>query len=193
MAIEDYSTTAALNTTINGVNVAELCPAPNLNNAIRELMADLATFSSGLGFAAGTVMLFVQSAAPTGWTKVTAHDNKALRVVNGTAGSGGTVDFTSAFASGSTTDSHVLTSAEMPAHQHFAFNGDSGSGTLGASNYATGFATGLSNNSYSIQGDATVPTIGLTSSTGGGGGHTHTLSGLNLAVKYVDTIIATKT
>jgi hypothetical protein len=50
-------------------------------------------------------MMFVQTTAPTGWTKSTAHDNKALRVVSGTASSGGTVAFTTAFASKSVTGS----------------------------------------------------------------------------------------
>jgi hypothetical protein len=50
-------------------------------------------------FPAGTKMLFQQTAAPTGWTKDTTHDNKALRVVSSTAGSGGSVAFTTAFAS----------------------------------------------------------------------------------------------
>lgn len=48
----------------------------------------------------GTVMLFVQAAAPVGWTKLTTHDDKALRIVSGTGGgSGGSVAFTTAFAS----------------------------------------------------------------------------------------------
>lgn len=50
-------------------------------------------------FPSGTAMLFAQTSAPTGWTKSTTHDNKALRVVSGTAGSGGTTAFTSVFAS----------------------------------------------------------------------------------------------
>ena len=45
-------------------------------------------------------MLFVQSSAPTGWTKQTSHNNKALRVVSGSGGgSGGSNAFTSMFAS----------------------------------------------------------------------------------------------
>jgi len=50
-------------------------------------------------FGSGTLMLFQQTAAPTGWTKQTTHDNKALRVVSGSASSGGSVGFTTAFAS----------------------------------------------------------------------------------------------
>ena len=49
-------------------------------------------------FASGTKMLFQQTSAPTGWTKVTSHNNKALRVVSGSASSGGSNAFTSAFA-----------------------------------------------------------------------------------------------
>ena len=57
------------------------------------------TSAAPSGFPSGTVMMFVQTAAPTGWTKSTTHDNKALRVVSGTAASGGSVAFTTAFAS----------------------------------------------------------------------------------------------
>ena len=50
-------------------------------------------------FPSGTKMLFQQTSAPTGWTKVTSGVNgRALRVTSGTAGSGGNVGFTSAFA-----------------------------------------------------------------------------------------------
>lgn len=51
-------------------------------------------------FPSGTKMLFAQTAAPTGWTKDTTNYNEhALRVVTGTASSGGSVNFTTAFAS----------------------------------------------------------------------------------------------
>jgi|688.fasta_scaffold01227_35 hypothetical protein len=54
---------------------------------------------SSVSFPSGTLMLFQQTAAPTGWTKQTTHNNKALRVVSGTASSGGTTAFTTVFAS----------------------------------------------------------------------------------------------
>ena len=45
-------------------------------------------------------MLFYQASAPTGWTKVTTHHNKAIRVVNTSGGGYGGVDgFTAIFAS----------------------------------------------------------------------------------------------
>ena len=61
-------------------------------------MADGNT-SSG-EFSSGDTLLFYQASAPTGWTKITSHDNKALRVVSGTGGgSGGSTVFTSVFTS----------------------------------------------------------------------------------------------
>ena len=55
---------------------------------------------TNFNFPSGTKMLFQQTSAPTGWTKVTSGvDNKALRVVSGTAGSGGSNAFTNTLAS----------------------------------------------------------------------------------------------
>ena len=51
-------------------------------------------------FSTGTRMIFGHTTAPTGWTKdTTNYNNHALRVVTGSASTGGTVDFTTAFAS----------------------------------------------------------------------------------------------
>jgi hypothetical protein len=53
--------------------------------------------------AQSSAVLFYEAAAPTGWTKVITHDNKAMRVVNGTGGgSGGSTSFLSAFPSTAT-------------------------------------------------------------------------------------------
>ena len=61
--IYDWSTTPSSNVTVNGVSVAENCPAANINNAIREVMAaSRNTFASGLqNFLAGTSPLAVAS------------------------------------------------------------------------------------------------------------------------------------
>lgn len=121
-------------------------------------------------FPSGTIMLFAQSTAPTGWTKSTAHNNKALRVVSGTAGSGGSVDFTTAFASRSV-DNHTLTVAQMPSHSHSIFQQNNG--------FSTRAMAGTSSDGSTTN----------TSATGGGGAHSH---GINLAVQYVDIILAVK-
>jgi hypothetical protein len=41
MAFGSWSTTAGSNTTIGGISIAEGCPPSNLNNAQREMMAEL--------------------------------------------------------------------------------------------------------------------------------------------------------
>jgi hypothetical protein len=40
MSFSAYSLTPSSNSTINGINIAESCPAANVNNAIRQLMSD---------------------------------------------------------------------------------------------------------------------------------------------------------
>ena len=95
------------------------------NTSITFSAADVGAFPAN-NIPSGTKMLFVQTSAPTGWTKDTTHNNKALRVVTGTAGSGGNIHFTSAFANRTVSDTaaggsvhhHTLSWHEMPAHHH---------------------------------------------------------------------------
>jgi hypothetical protein len=139
-------------------------------NAANNAWLTVATFlGSGLslgGFPPGTVMLFVQTAAPTGWTKGTTHDNKALRIVSGTVTTGGTQNFTAVL--NGTVGATTLTTAQMPSHTHGVVYGVFGTGA--------GVTGSLSNK--------TNPNTGA---TGGGGSHTHSMD-----VAYVDVIIATK-
>jgi hypothetical protein len=134
----------------------------------------------------GTAMLFAQTAAPTGWTKSTTHNNKALRVVSGTASSGGSVAFTTAFASqavSGTVGGTALSIAQMPQHQHLW-----GASVFGAQ--AGSSAQVLDLPTY----DGTGTKQGATENQGSTATHTHTFTGtaINLAVSYVDVIIATK-
>lgn len=127
--------------------------------------------SSG-GFEAGTTMLFVQSTAPVGWTKSTTHNDKALRVVSGAVGSGGSVAFSTVFAR-TATDGHTLTVAELASHGHGIPVGTSQS-------YAN----------WSGSGETAAPVAASnTGNTGGGGAHSHNI---DLRVQYVDAIIAIK-
>lgn len=119
----------------------------------------------------GTIMLFVQTAAPAGWTKSTTNNDKALRVVSGTASTGGTVAFSTAFASG-TTGATTLTESQIPSHTHGIRKSTGGVVSGGA-----GMAAGATN------------TTATSLATGGGLSHDHSL---NIDVQYVDVIIATK-
>jgi len=155
-------------------------------------------------FASGTVMFFQQTSAPTGWTKSTSHDNKAIRIVSGTVGTGGNSAFTTAFAS-------YTPAGNVSVAGSVAMSGNIGSTTLSTSQIPSHSHT---TNVGSAQGYwnpyiNTVPYNGSsnTGNTGGGGSHNHshnlsgsltvnssTFSGTakDLAVQYVDTIIATK-
>lgn len=151
---------------------------------------------------ATTAIVFAQTAAPTGWTKSTTHNDKALRVVSGAASSGGTVDFSTAFASktvAGTVGGTAITEANLPSHTHLLMNGDSDASfnTPDANNFLTqigGTATGSNTQRYILAASATTPDRGKSGATGSGSTHTHSFTGtaIDLAVKYVDTIIATK-
>ncbi len=45
--ITQYDSTPSNNADINSINIAENCPASNINNAIRELMAHLKNMDTG--------------------------------------------------------------------------------------------------------------------------------------------------
>ena len=45
--ISEYDSTAANNTDVDGINIAESCPPSGINNAIREVMAHLKDFQTG--------------------------------------------------------------------------------------------------------------------------------------------------
>jgi hypothetical protein len=124
-------------------------------------------------------MLFQQTAAPTGWTKITTHNDKALRVVNGTVSSGGSDAFSAVFDSSKTTGSHSLTSGENGSHTH------SGSFNLGGSVNSGSHAAQDASDTVA---DGTSQSVSIGSS-GSGTGHSHTLT---LDLQYVDIILAQK-
>lgn len=132
--------------------------------------------AAGSAFPAGTLMLFQQTAAPTGWTKQTTHNNKALRVVSGAASSGGSVAFTTAFANGST-GATTLATSQIPSHLH-TYAGNSNPQSPGSPNYPD----------FTWSSAGTVSNRN-TGNEGGGGSHNHSLT---LDVQYVDLIIASK-
>jgi hypothetical protein len=154
-------------------------------------------------FPAGTKMLFVQAAAPTGWTGSDAFTDGALRVVSQTSGTGGgtanSTGFVDVFDARTITQANLpnvnLTAASDGAHQHYVAANTSGSGTLTSANYVIKDVNLASQDNYDLQGSGVGATIGLTSSSGA---HTHTVplggsgTAMDFAVKYIDAIVATK-
>jgi hypothetical protein len=143
----------------------------------------------------GTLMLFQQTAAPTGWTKQTTHNDKALRVVSGAASSGGSSSFSTVFTnqtptittSGLSAGATTLTLSQTPSHDHYVGRAFCGCGT-------PALAAG-----YLYYSDVSTPNVNSrVFANGGGGSHTHSISGsatssaITLAVQYVDLIIASK-
>lgn len=52
MGVQHYSTNPDNNTSISGTSVAEGCPAGNINNAFRQMMADIAVMYAAIPSAA---------------------------------------------------------------------------------------------------------------------------------------------
>ena len=96
-----------------------------------------------------TKMLFVQSSAPTGWTKETDHNDKALRVVSGSVSTGGSVNFTSAFQSQSVSGS---VSGNVDYDNTSATSGGGGGATysLGHSDYSGNLAFSGATNLHTL-------------------------------------------
>jgi hypothetical protein len=125
-------------------------------------------------FPSGTLMLFQQTAAPIYWTKQTTHNDKALRVVSGTASSGGATAFTSVFNKSFSSGNTTITQSTMASHTHgHNANTQNGGDTTPGGTFplpATQAAT--------------------INSTGGDGAHSHTYFVPN--IQYVDLILASK-
>lgn len=139
-------------------------------------------------FAPGTVTVFYQAAAPTGWTKQTTHNDKALRVVSGTGGGNG----------GSTGISSGITLA----HTHTVSGHTHSISTAGAHDH--GGATGANSATALAQpGASTIASDGHTHSISSAGGHDHggatgsaspaTDSQLtSITLSYIDVIVCAK-
>lgn len=143
----------------------------------------------------GTVMLFYQNAAPTGWTISAALNDYALKVVSSAGGvTAGSVAYSSLFGR-TTTDAHTLSTADIPQHQHFvASNGSSGALATASPTAAlatTGTYVGDATNAYyyTLTAGASSATVGISSGTGSGGSHTHNI---DMRVLTASVILATK-
>lgn len=162
------------------------------NSTLTSLDSTMSGYSGGnsLNAPATTACLFGTS-APTGWTRSTTHNNKALRLVSGTVSTGGSTSFTSVFTS------RTLTSAHIPLHAHTW----SASGSVSVSrsswlssisrNNSSGNWTSGGNTSY---GDVSYNTgsASATLSWSGTSSVYGSSTALDFAIKYFDVIICTK-
>lgn len=141
-------------------------------------------------FPAGTVMMFLQASAPTGWTQSTTYNDYALRIVSGV----GTGNAGGQFVSSAQGFNTVFASQTVPLPQHTHAVTDPGHlHTFNAViNYApsgTTYAppTGGGINLNPPNQNTTSATTGITIANAGTSG-----AAINLAINYINAIVATK-
>lgn len=78
MALSDYSATPGSNTSISGINIAEGCSPANLNNAIRQLMADLAAYDASDIAALAPLASPALTGNPTAPTQTAGNDSTRI-------------------------------------------------------------------------------------------------------------------
>ena len=180
LASPTFTGTPSAPTASAGTNTTQLATTAYVTTAV----------ANAEPFPSGTSMLFQQTSAPTGWTKQTTHNDKALRIVSGTVGTGGSSAFSTAFAtpsvaggavSGSPTsnltvgsgnlgvsisgniNNHTLSTSQIPAHAHnFSFV---------KKNNTQGYTNG--NPHGQVQAVYGGNANKSTNNTGGNGGHSH--------------------
>lgn len=139
-------------------------------------------------FPTGTTMIFNQTTAPTGWTKNVSIDNSALRLVSGTATTGGSANFSTVFTSRTPTGNNSSSSI-------------SGFVTVGRDGWGSGAVGGASgrlitsNGQNSVDGDFLAATVDKTDAfinSGTAAAQTFTGNSMDFAVKFVDVIRASK-
>jgi microcystin-dependent protein len=151
----------------------------------------------------GSVTIFSQPAAPTGWTKLVSTDNAAIRVTSGSGGgTGGSNPFTSAFTG--YTPVGTFSSANL------VLNGSVGSSSVSTSQIAS-HSHNYESRECSPTGLQVLPGGNLARCTqnsqnsGSNQGHTHSFSGqiqgtagfigtatAQFTVKYIDAILCSK-
>jgi hypothetical protein len=174
--------------------------------------------STGIRFAAGneistrgwmfqstTTWVFYQASAPTGWTKSTSHDNKALRVVSGTGGgSAGTNSFTSTMSSfnyagtlssSDSTGGTALSTPQIPSHSHTT----SGFSLTGVPQLFNPDGAFIGWNGGDVQrASGFTRTFPATGPEGSDASHAHPFSAsgsisvpVSITVQYIDVIVCT--
>lgn len=183
---------AAINTNFKATSDSVDSAHTSDNASVTSSNSTMSNYSGGSALNAPQATALVFGAtAPTGWTKSLTHNNKALRLVSGTVGTGGSTAFTTVFTS------RTLTSVNIPAHNHTW--AASGSLSLNRStwlasvsrNNASGNWTGGGNTSYS---DVNTSSASLSATITFSGTSTvvGSSSAIDFAIKYFDVIIATK-
>lgn len=136
----------------------------------------------------GTVMVFYQSAAPTGWTQDTSVNDRVLQVTSGSGGGTGGGWTITGLGHNISVDGHALTTSEIPSHSHNAntnnagdhshnVGGSTGGGGAHSHNVSRSNTGGSANNLTSASVGDIVNEDNEHWSTDGTGNHSHNVSG----------------
>lgn len=167
MAIEDYSTTAADNTAVNGQAVSDSTAVDSVDNVIREVMADMADMYQNKIYPVGSLYISTLSTNPGTLLGIgTWAAFGAGRAVVGVGLSGTADNYNWSLEQERGLETHALATGELAAHTHGAgslvtssnnshnhsipgqllFGGGTGTGTtpnaVGGSGWTTGSVTG---------------------------------------------------
>ncbi len=184
MVIVDNQCTGNFAVTFQKFGVGTPIVLPNGTRNLVSLGASGDPGAVGVEFPTGTRLPFQQTTVPVGWTKDTTTiglNNSAMRLVTGSVSTGGSQDFTTAFASNrlpsGTVGNTTLTINQIPAHDH---------------TYDQAFFTGSPTGSGASRVEGLQ--AGITGSTGGGQPHNHglTMNNMDFAVRYFDFSIGVK-
>jgi hypothetical protein len=140
-------------------------------------------------FPTGTAMLFQQTSAPTGWTKSTTHNDKALRVVSGTASSGGTTAMSTALGTPSVSGTVGISGAPAVGNLAVSMSGNIASTTLSVNtmpshNHGLRYYNNFGGSTHTenkpttnASGTGVNNSVILNKGNSGAHGHSHNLSG----------------
>jgi hypothetical protein len=137
-----------LNGTINTATTAATQTAGDNTTKVATTAFVTTAVNNAEPFPSGTSMLFQQTAAPTGWTKQTTHNNKAIRLTTGTVGTGGSNAFTTAFGTPSVAGGAVTGN---PTNNHSV---SAGNLAVSSGNLAVSISGNISNTTLSVN---TIP------------------------------------
>lgn len=134
--LNDYSATASLNTDVGGTSIAEGCSPANINNAIREVMSDIAAVRDGTtsitnwymtsGNVSGTLTVGTLSVTTFSPTNLSPSGNLSVggnATITGTLAAAGTTVTTLTASGAVTTASSVTATTFIPTGSSAPSNG----------------------------------------------------------------------
>ncbi len=195
LAVDGLTAKAILRSGSTAVGTGDMQPATPydvLYNVGTDKYYVLGSLGANAAFVAGTAVVFYQTAAPTGWTKSTTNNDKALRVVSGSGGvAGGTTAFTSVFAA------RTIARANLPNTDFMA----DGAGNIPVVSDTAGAGQAETTKTIVVASNATVSGGAGLSFAGANvpkiGGHIYlngnlTQTTMDFATQYIDVIVCTK-